>query len=32
MRNEAVDLKPLGLRKVTRDEVLAELSRMYRLD
>lgn len=26
MRNEAIDLQSLGLRKATRDEVLAELS------
>jgi hypothetical protein len=31
MRNEAIDLKSLGLRKATRDEVLAELAKVYRL-
>lgn len=31
MRNEDVDLKSLGLRTGTRDDILAEIARVYRL-
>lgn len=31
MRDEPVDLKSLGFRKTTRDEVLADLAKVYRL-